>query len=97
MLKWRRSFSKINVNVFGGLDMQVYKTILIEEKKIDKVFCNMCGDEIEEISNGRKKDFLHIEKTWGYGSEMDGESHSIDLCEKCYKEIIEKCKMNVRK
>ena len=30
------------------------------------------------------RDFLHIEKVWGYFSKKDGEHHSFDLCEACY-------------
>jgi len=76
--------------------MQTHRTVLVKKDKVEKVYCNMCAAEIGEFSKGRKKDYLHIEKTWGYGSDMDGESHSIDLCEDCYKEIIKKFKINIK-
>ena len=30
----------------------------------------------------------HVEVPWGYFSEMDGEVHSFDLCEECYRKLI---------
>ena len=46
-------------------------------------FCNVCGKEI--ITSGHsREDSLHIDKTWGYFSEKDGERHVIKMCEHCY-------------
>lgn len=75
--------------------MRVYKTIAVDIKKIEKVFCNSCGESIKTDKHGNMSDYLHIEKCWGYDSDMDGEEHSIDICQECYKEMIKKFKIKV--
>ena len=66
------------------------ETIIAVEKneKIEKIFCNMCGKEIQK-SDGFFHDHIHIDKTWGYFSEKDGKTHSFDICETCYDRLLE--------
>ena len=68
--------------------MRTYRKVQIDVLKRDTTVCNMCGAEI------RKHDYLdlslRIEKTWGYGTPWDGERHAIDICESCYREMLEK-------
>lgn len=56
--------------------------------KITDVKCNCCGKLIEKDSLGNIVDYLSVEKRWGYGTTIDNEEHSFDLCEDCYKKII---------
>lgn len=68
--------------------MKIYKDVLVSEKKLVDVICNMCGEKVEKSDNGVIHDYIHAEKEWGYFSDMDGENHSFDLCQNCYKKVI---------
>ena len=52
-------------------------------RKNNQIYCNCCGGKISENAEKITRDFLHIEKVWGYFSKKDGEHHSFDLCEAC--------------
>lgn len=75
--------------------MREYKAVEIKVDKVDKVFCNMCEQPIKTDKSGNLYDYIHISKKWGYNSNMDGEKHEIDLCQECYKNIIDKFKIKV--
>ena len=62
--------------------------ILEKNEKTEKIFCNMCGKEIEK-TDGIFHDHIHIEKKWGYFSDKDGEVYSFDICEKCCDKLLE--------
>jgi hypothetical protein len=66
--------------------MIINKKIMVEKEVPENIICNCCGKPIEKIG-GYFKEYVHIEKIWGYGSEKDGEKQSVDLCEKCWDEI----------
>ncbi|MCI5919830.1 MAG: hypothetical protein MRZ75_10955 [Roseburia sp.] len=54
-------------------------------RKGNQIICNQCGRVICCQEEQNEKEFLSIEKTWGYfSSQKDGEIHTIDLCETCY-------------
>ena len=54
-----------------------------------EVYCNCCGSKITNIEGKvTKKDYLHIEKQWGYFSERDMEGHIFNICETCYNKWI---------
>ncbi len=53
---------------------------------VSKVVCNCCGKEILQGEQG--KDFLHVEKLWGYFSNKDGRRDGFDICETCYDQWI---------
>jgi len=57
----------------------------IEEDVVVKVICSCCGNQL----NVHENDYIHIEKKWGYFSNKDGVSQSLDLCEKCWDKIYE--------
>jgi hypothetical protein len=76
--------------------MRVYKSVEIKVEKVEKVVCNMCGKTVEVDEYGNIKDYIHIEKKWGYSSDMDGDEDSIDLCQQCYKAFISKFKINIK-
>lgn len=77
--------------------MREYKIIIKEEKLPEKVYCNRCGREIKIIHPECKDNYLSVDKRWGYGSKMDGEEHSFDLCEECYALMISEFKISPRK
>lgn len=77
--------------------MKVLKGYLIKKEKAVKIYCNKCAAEIKKIDDHNFTDFLEIKKYWGYFSEMDGETHSFDICEDCYKEFINSFKIPVEK
>ena len=54
-----------------------------------QVNCDKCGRSIEVENGIVKEGIFSIDYKWGYFSGMDGEIHSFDLCEKCYKEFLE--------
>ena len=58
-------------------------------RKGNQIICNQCGRVICCQEEQNEKEFLSIEKTWGYfSSQKDGEIHTIDLCEACYEKWI---------
>lgn len=70
--------------------MRIYKTKLVERKKLQYIMCNKCGQNVD-IKN--YKDFLYINKTWGYNSNYDGEYHEFEICQSCYDELINSLKI----
>ena len=67
--------------------MRVFKDKKINEKEIDKIFCDICKKEIEKDKFGYFFDHIHIEKTWGYNSDKDGEYTELDVCESCFDKL----------
>lgn len=59
-----------------------------ETREIEKIFCNKCGKEIPAVNGFAREGVFSAEYEWGYFSEKDGETHSFDLCERCYDELI---------
>lgn len=58
--------------------------------KVTEAMCNMCGRSIK-IQKGMITDgVLSIEYKWGYFSDFDGETHSFDICQDCYKKLEKK-------
>lgn len=68
--------------------MRTFKTILVEHKEVEDIFCNLCGQKVPVKVFNFGQDYLHIEKDWGYNSDYDGEVHTIDICMSCYKKLI---------
>ncbi len=52
------------------------------------IICNKCEKKIEKNIHNYYDDFLEIKKRWNYHSSFDNEIHTFNLCEKCYKELI---------
>ena len=58
--------------------------IFDKEQKLIKIICNQCGTS-EDVDGGlMKKEFVSVEKEWGYFSDKDTQIHRFDLCEACY-------------
>jgi len=66
--------------------LRTYKTVQTEIQEVDSITCNKCGQLIK--TNKHWDTFISIDKTWAYGTGWDGETHSFDLCESCYRDII---------
>lgn len=69
--------------------MKIYVDSLVLQKKTKDVLCNMCGCEIKKDDYGNFFDYAELEKTWGYLSCFDGKNHKFDLCQNCYKKLID--------
>ena len=63
--------------------MRKYRSQNREE--LEMAACNCCGRELRTRNGRIEEGVCHIDITWGYFSGMDGEDHSFDLCEECYK------------
>lgn len=68
--------------------MRKYIETDLKEMKVDEVICDVCKRKIEKDSFGYIRDHIHIEKTWGYNSDKDGEHIEADICEECFDKII---------
>ncbi len=68
--------------------MREYGMKAQESQVMKKVVCNCCGKEIPQIREGIWADYFHAEKAWGYLSAQDGRQDSFDLCEDCYKKMV---------
>jgi len=64
--------------------------------KTTTVTCNICGKEIDRGEHGYFDNFISVEKTWGYGTEFDGETHKFDICIDCYKKLTDGFEKPVR-
>lgn len=64
--------------------MRQYEETTENCKKIKKIICNKCGREIPMADGGQRRDFLSVEKRWGYFSNKDNQVDTFDLCESCY-------------
>ena len=75
--------------------MRKIKKVLTEKEEIYEVYCNMCGNAIQKDQFGKFCEYLSIDKHWGYLSSLDGQKHSFDLCDTCYKDMISKFKIKI--
>ena len=66
--------------------MRKYKTE--SRKELESVVCNCCGRRLQVTNGMVREGVCHMEISWGYFSEMDGEDNSFDLCEDCYRQWI---------
>ena len=51
-----------------------------------KIFCDSCENEMQ------LNDYVKIEHTFSYGSQRDGDTVNLDLCEFCFEKIYENIK-----
>lgn len=65
------------------------------EQKLVKIICNGCSCECESENSVFKKEFLSVQKSWGYFSERDGETDCWDLCEECYNRLVSSFKIKI--
>lgn len=60
------------------------------KQQVKSVYCNLCGKQIKIEKGIITEGVATVEQHWGYFSEKDGQTHSFDLCEKCYDMLTEK-------
>lgn len=61
------------------------KETLYNKKRLKTIVCNLCGEILqEEGKRTAEKDWLVVQKSWGYFSGKDREKHSFCICESCY-------------
>lgn len=77
--------------------MVEYKKVNVDKYALEHIYCNLCGEEIKKADRDYFFDSIHVEKRWGYFSEKDGQTHSFDLCEKCYDCFIKSFKIPAQK
>lgn len=67
--------------------------ILVTKVVIDKLFCNLCGNEIEDPQE-YGHEFATLRAEWGYQSKHDSDRVEIHFCESCvYEKIIPSLKI----
>ncbi len=59
------------------------------DKKNMQVYCNCCGRQMKVQDGILMEGVAPVQIDWGYFSDRDGETHRFDLCECCYKKIIQ--------
>jgi len=72
--------------------MKILKERTVSTKVIDLVVCNFCGEFISKNEHEYLNDYVSISKEWGYFSNYDGQTHCIDICQKCYEKLLSQMK-----
>lgn len=64
---------------------------------ITDVFCDVCGASVVPDFQKEHRDNLNdfseygiLHASYGYGTNQDGDSFHFDLCESCFKELVDK-------
>ena len=70
--------------------MKIFSEKTVAQESLDEVHCNLCGHPVNKNVFGYFEDHISVNKTWGYGTPADGETHSFDLCFDCYSELKDK-------
>lgn len=73
--------------------MRQTKKVIKVTSETDLIICNMCGNHI--TPQKYHDTFLSVNKTWGYGSARDGETHSFELCGECYEKLLSEFKVKI--
>ena len=68
--------------------MRIFSEENVTQKLLNEVKCNLCGQQLKKDDFGYIEDHLSVNKTWGYGQPIDGETHSFDLCYDCYTDLV---------
>lgn len=53
--------------------------------------CNICG---KVLTKCEEKNHVKINQVMGYGSQFDGDRVDMDICNKCFDKLIERCKID---
>lgn len=66
---------------------------------ITDILCDACGASVVPTFQKEHRDNLNdfseygkLHASYGYGSNQDGDSFHFDLCERCFKELVNKVK-----
>ena len=74
--------------------MKHYKTVISENKVLDHISCDKCGDRIDRIVrnyNAFEPNVLNIKegKLYPEYPSSDYKEYKLDLCYRCAKDLIE--------
>lgn len=58
------------------------------KRELLEMTCNKCGRKMKVDKGIVGQGALSISYGWGYFSRKDGETHSFDICEECYDDLI---------
>lgn len=74
--------------------MKTFKTeiVSVEKRKLESITCNKCGNKCSQI-NFDCSNYVDVYYKAGYGSPIDGDEISFELCEKCLLEFMESFKI----
>lgn len=73
--------------------MRVYDSKI--ETGLVSVRCNCCEKELLVENGILKEECIHIVHDFGFFGHRDGETHSFDLCEDCYTQIVSRFRIPV--
>lgn len=70
--------------------------MIISEKKtysydsIKDILCDCCGESCKKTTHPKIKEFefATLNASWGYYSDSDGKVYRLELCEKCFYDVI---------
>lgn len=79
--------------------------MIISEKKtysydtIKDILCDCCGMSCKAKTHHKLKEFefATLNASWGYYSDSDGKVYRIELCEKCFYDVIAHLKLHPEK
>lgn len=60
-----------------------------QNHQLKKIVCNQCKKEVACVNGILKDQFFSVNQAWGYFSEHDGETDYWDLCQDCYKKLVQ--------
>lgn len=60
-----------------------------DNNEVKEVFCNQCKKALAVENGIIKEGCFNGNIAWGYFSTMDGKRHGFDLCEDCYRKMIQ--------
>lgn len=69
--------------------MIIYKKTTKIIDVVDKVYCDFCNKEFDEITT-KSHGFGQIHISFGYGSKFDASEDNYQICDNCYTKIIHK-------
>ena len=65
------------------------KETVCNKKNQETIICNVCGQLLQEDEQKTaQKDWLTVQKSWGYFSNKDGMKHRFCVCEDCYDKWV---------
>lgn len=70
--------------------MKTFKTKKI--KVVEHIYCDGCGESCTkgtDLNPTIEHEYGELSGTWGYFSNQDGTQYDIQLCEKCFNEVID--------
>lgn len=60
-----------------------------KETELVQAVCNCCGKNLLVENGFLKEECIHMEHDFGFFGAKDGISQKFDLCEACYRKIVE--------